>query len=337
MGPYIQFTQEQRDMAAKVDLEAFLCQRGTRLLPAGRDKRLACDHSVTIRGCEWYDHEEHRGGCAISFVQWFYHLSYPDAVIMLLGGEPGRGYPVDIVDRVGGPTQFVLPPAHCNSQRVFAYLTEQRCLSPEVVKHFIHTRMLYEDARYHNCVFVGTDEQGVPRHAHRRSINYEGKSFRQNVAGSDSRFSFHHVGRNERLYVFEAPIDMLSFITLYPKEWASHSYVACCGTTSVPVFTMLRRLPNVHEVMLCLDNDRAGELASLRMAEQIAEQFELAPSRLTSQNKDWNDDLCAQAREGGELLDTARMDDSGGSRGTAASDDLSDNIVSAIFPGSYQS
>lgn len=256
MGPYIQFTQEQRDMAAKVDLEAFLCQRGTRLLPAGRDKRLACDHSVTIRGCEWYDHEEHRGGCAISFVQWFYHLSYPDAVIMLLGGEPGRGYPVDIVDRVGGPTQFVLPPAHCNSQ---------------------------------------------------------------------------HVGRDERLYVFEAPIDMLSFITLYPNEWASHSYVACCGTTSVPVFTMLRRLPNIREIMLCLDNDRAGELASLRMAEQ----FELAPSRLTPQNKDWNDDLCAQAREGGEWLDTARVDDSGGSRGTAALDDLSNNPVSAIFPGSY--
>lgn len=31
--------------------------------------------------------------------------------------------------------------------------------------------------------------------------------------------------------------------------------------------------------------------ASLRLAEQIAEQFEIASTRLISENKDWNDDL----------------------------------------------
>ena len=45
-----------------------------------------CPASVTIRGNEWYDHAEERGGHAVSFVQRFYHLSYPEAVTMLLGG-----------------------------------------------------------------------------------------------------------------------------------------------------------------------------------------------------------------------------------------------------------
>ena len=80
---------------------------------------------------------------------------------------------------------------------------------------FVKAGLLYEDAEYHNAVFVGTDTDGVPRHAHKRSANSYGKAFRLNVEGSDPRYSFHYVGTGRSLYVFEAPIDMLSFITLY--------------------------------------------------------------------------------------------------------------------------
>ena len=67
--PYIHFTQEQKDRAARTDLEVFLWSRGEKLLPSGRDKRLSSDHSVTIRGNHWFDHATHEGGNAISFVQ----------------------------------------------------------------------------------------------------------------------------------------------------------------------------------------------------------------------------------------------------------------------------
>ncbi len=93
MSTYIHFTDEQKQRAASVDLEEFLRCRGEKLLTSGREKRLARDHSVTIRGNEWYDHAEERGGHAVSFVQRFYHLSYPEAVTMLLGGELGTIYP----------------------------------------------------------------------------------------------------------------------------------------------------------------------------------------------------------------------------------------------------
>lgn len=93
MSSYIHFTEEQKQRAAAVDLEEFLRCRGEKLLSSGREKRLASDHSVTVRGNEWYDHAEERGGHAVSFVQRFYGLSYPDAVTMLLGGELGTAYP----------------------------------------------------------------------------------------------------------------------------------------------------------------------------------------------------------------------------------------------------
>lgn len=150
---------------------------------------------------------------------------------------------------------------------------------------------IYEDEKYHNAVFVGKDEHGVARHAHKRSTHDTGKTFRINVEGSDPRCSFHWTGVSDRLYVFEGPIDLLSYITLHPEDWRKHNYVACCGTSSLPVLWMLKHNPALRDVCLCLDNDKAGHTASLRLAEQIAEQFGIASSRLISENKDWNDDL----------------------------------------------
>lgn len=74
--PYIHFTDEQKLRANSVDLVEFLRRQGEKLIPSGRDKRLASDHSITVRGNEWYDHEAEEGGGPISFVQTFYGLSY---------------------------------------------------------------------------------------------------------------------------------------------------------------------------------------------------------------------------------------------------------------------
>lgn len=294
MGIYVSFTEEEKERAASADLEEFLRRRGEQLLPSGREKRLASDHSVTIRGCEWYDHEEHEGGNAISFVRRHYNLSYPEAMEELLGRKGGQTY--SVAQRPGIPPKpFELPEANQDMRRVFAYLVKQRRLDRGIVAHFARARLLYEDMRYHNCVFVGRDDRGVPRHAHKRSCNSSGKSFRQNVEGSDSRYSFHHIGTDGRLFVFEAPIDLLSYITMYPESWQTHSYVACCGTSAVPALATLERLPFPEEVFLCLDNDQAGETGSLRMAGQIAERFGIASNRLLPKHKDWNDDLCVRA------------------------------------------
>lgn len=80
MGVYVHFTDEQKYRANNVELADFLQRRGEKLLPSGRDKRLASDHSITVRGNEWYDHSAESGGYAIDFVRKFYGCSYPEAV-----------------------------------------------------------------------------------------------------------------------------------------------------------------------------------------------------------------------------------------------------------------
>ena len=208
---------------------------------------------------------------------------------MLLGGELGTAYP-SAGERTEEPVKpFALPPANKDMRRVFAYLIKHRSIARDVVAHFAKAGLLYEDAEYHNAVFVGTDVEGVPRHAHKRSANSYGKAFRLNVEGSDPRYSFHYVGTDRSLYVFEAPIDMLSFITLYPENWQRHSYVACCGTSIQPVLQMLEQTPQLDTVLLCLDNDEAGHQASRRMREQLEVRYSV--ECLIPENKDWNDDL----------------------------------------------
>ena len=166
----------------------------------------------------------------------------------------------------------------------------------DVVTAFVQEKLLYEDDPHHNCVFVGLDENGEARHAHLRSTGSQGKVFRINVESSDIKHSFHKNGTDRSLYVFEAPIDLLSHITLYPAGWLEHSYVACCGTSIQPVLERLRQNPKLDTVYLCLDNDEAGEDACDGMLDTL-EDMGYDVERLRPEGKDWNDDL--RAKRGG--------------------------------------
>ena len=301
MSKYIPFTTEQKERAASVDLEEFLRRRGEKLITSGRDKRLASDHSITIRGCEWFDHATAQGGRAISFVKQFYGLSYPDAMSLLLGDDLDGSYPAAKENESEPAKPFVLPQQNKSMRRVYAYLLQKRCIDREILNAFARKKLIYESCEkskdgtkeYHNAVFVGFDEHGVPRHGHKRGLYTIGKSYRGNIEGSDPKHSFHYLGGDDTLYVFEAPIDLLSYISLFPEEWQEHNYVACCGTSSIPVMEMLRQLPQLRQVYLCLDNDDAGHAASNRMSKLLAEQGILV-EQLLPREKDWNDDLKAE-------------------------------------------
>lgn len=294
MGKFIYFTPEQRRQANETDLPSFLHSRGEKLMLSGREYRLAGDHSITIRGCKWFDHSARKGGRAISFVQTYYDKNYPDAVSMLLGQTP-RAAPTPEKQESSVPKPFALPEASVTMRRVYAYLMRQRHISREVITEFVREKLLYEDI-HHNCVFVGLDADGIAKHAHLRSTNSEGRAFRMNVEGSESAHSFHKDGTDKSLYVFEAPIDLMSHMTIYPYGWLEHSYVACCGTSIQPVLERLRQNPKLDMVYLCLDNDEAGEEACDRMMEALRE-LDVDVERLRPKGKDWNEDRCAKSQK----------------------------------------
>ncbi|MEL7621954.1 MAG: DUF3991 and toprim domain-containing protein [Clostridiales bacterium] len=300
MGVYVYFTDEQKYRANNVDLVDFLQRRGEKLIPSGRDKRLASDRSITVRGNEWYDHSAESGGYAIDFVRQFYGLSFPEAMTMLLGGEQGEVYRPASQKQPELKQPFALPNPHSDMRRVYAYLTKTRLIDREVVSYFAKAKLLYESCEksrdgtkeYHNAVFVGYDENGVPRHAHKRGLYTDGPGFKGNVDSCNPSYSFHHIGTGDRLYVFEAPIDLLSYITLHPQDWQSHSYVALCGTSGYALLKMLELHPNLNRVVLCLDHDEAGIEASEKYQDLLSAKGIACESEL-SIHKDWNEDIKA--------------------------------------------
>lgn len=223
-------------------------------------------------------------------------MSFPEAMRELIGGNFGQELPTAKKKDVQSKP-FALPPENANMRRTFAYLLRRRHIDRAVLIEFVRARLLYEDADHHNAVFVGRDENGTAKHAHMRSTNSWGDPFRLNVEGCDPRYSFHYDGKDGRLYVFEAPIDLLSYISLHPDRWQDHSYVACCGTSAIPVITCLDRMARPEEVVLCLDNDEAGHKACRRMEKQLTEKYNVTIRREISAEKDWNDDLCAMSQD----------------------------------------
>ncbi|WP_283250160.1 DUF3991 and toprim domain-containing protein [Ruminococcus sp.] len=173
--------------------------------------------------------------------------------------------------------------------RVFSYLLLTRGIDKDVLFEFVRKKMIYESADYHNAVFVGYDSNGKPRHAHKRGT-VTSNPYKGNVAGSQPEFSFHWHGTSDKMFLFEAPIDMLSYISMHKKNWQEHSYAASCSVSDRVLFQCLKDNPNIKNVFLCFDNDEAGQTANKRIADKL-NSMNIKSEILIPIHKDWNEDI----------------------------------------------
>ena len=280
------YTQAQIDKANAVDLEKFLRAQGETLVRSGKEYRWKAHDSLTVCGNKWFRHSQSKGGFPVDFVMEFYGKSFPEAVQMLTG-EPGEVQPE--ADPAPSPA-FRLPLRNVTNANILNYLTQERKLSPSLVNFFIAAGDIYEDAAHHNVVFVGRDADGHPRYASSRGLN---EKFRQDAAGAEKAFGFAHRGTDKQLLVFEAPIDLLSFIELFPKNWQQHNYLSLGGVSGKALRQFLSERPDVGRVFLCLDADKAGEDACKRLAGLLPDTVSV--TRIQPCMKDWNDVLVHRA------------------------------------------
>ena len=280
------YTQTQIDRANAANLEDFLRAQGETLVRSGKEYRWKAHDSLTVCGNKWFRHSQSKGGYPVDFVMEFYGKSFPEAV-QLLTGETGEAQPE--ADPAPSPA-FRLPLRNVTNANILNYLTQERKLSPSLVNFFIAAGDIYEDAAHHNVVFVGRDADGHPRYASSRGI-YE--KFRQDVAGAEKSFGFAHRGTDKQLMVFEAPIDLLSFIELFPKNWQQHNYLSLGGVSTKALQQFLSERPDMKRVFLCLDSDKAGEDACKRLAALLPDAMSV--TRIQPCMKDWNDVLVHRA------------------------------------------
>ena len=254
--------------------------------------------SITIRNNKWYDHKNGIGGYPIQFMKEFYGLNFREALKELLyGEEPMLNGWTDSLESVSNhkkqnesvyekqkipytemcseekrevskntneeinipkKAEFILPVKANNNDRLFEYLTEKRYISKEVVEKFVDKGLIYQESKYGNIVFLGTDKNGVPKSASKKSTSNNGKNFKIKVTGSDTSFGFCCRGKSERVFVFEASVDLMSFITLSKEDWENDNYIALDGLSPKPLLRFIEENKNIKEIYLCLDYDIAG-------------------------------------------------------------------------------
>ncbi len=293
ISTYIYFTKEQREQARQTDLASFLISQGEKIKKSGSEYEwLDGSQKVTIRGNLWYHQYEQIGGDAVDFVRRFYNKEYAEAVEMLLNNCTGQMITSLPIEREH--KSFKLPPGNDRISRVFSYLLLTRGIDKDVLFEFVRNKMIYESADYHNAVFVGYDSNGKPRHAHKRGT-VTNNPYKGNVAGSQPEFSFHWYGTSDKIFLFEAPIDMLSYISMCKENWKRHSYAASCSVSDRVLFQCLKDNPNIKNVFLCFDNDEAGQTANKRIAGKL-NSMNIRNEILVPTHKDWNEDILKNER-----------------------------------------
>ena len=278
----IQIPQHQIDEANHSDIIQFLETYDIKTKKVG-EQYLWPEQNVWIRGCEWFTHYEQTGGQAVSFVMKFFGRSFREAVKELTGDTSNDVDP----ER----PKLILPERYNNTFRVYMYLRNRRGIVPEVIDYFLKQGLIYEDKQYHCCVFIGRNEDGYVGHCHKRSINTNCK---QTLEGSKIEYAFHYNGWSDTIYAFEAPIDMLAYISMHPDNWKKHSYVALCSVSEKALIYQLKANPRLRRIILCLDNDSAGQTATNHIKQSLIKEGYLNVTIEVPINKDWSEDLSSK-------------------------------------------
>ena len=199
--------------------------------------------------------------------------------------------------------KLLLPEKSPTTDRVEAYLTA-RGIDEKIVQNCIRRGLIYESLPMHNAVIVGHDEEGIPRYAAFRSTG--DTRFLGDTTGSDKRYSFRLLSAcRPNVHLFESSIDLLSYATIMKMQghdWQQANFLSLAGVyqpkqelaqSKVPVALalFLETHPEVKEVVLHLDNDRAGRLASEALKMVLPKEYEIKDSPPPG-SKDVNDWLC---------------------------------------------
>ena len=269
------YTEEQIARANETDLVSFLRARGEKLKKSGKEYRWMKHDSLTVDHNEWYRFSGSKGGHPIDFLMEFYNMSFPEAVKALINESPGEGKQdvkkmeqEDAGSHEGCPiplekVKLQLPKAYENNDRVREYLIKERKISEKIIDQMLAEGKIYEDAVKHNVIFIGYAPKGTIRYAGIRGTK---EKYRGDAPGSEKAYGFSHTGTDDTLFVFEAPIDLLSFLSATGDGWETHHYISLGGVSEKALMQYLADHKNIRKIFLCLDNDTAGNAACEKLA-----------------------------------------------------------------------
>ena len=265
--------------------------------------------SLKISNGKWMWWSRGIGGrSALDYLIKVRNYTFMEAV-QIIAEQAAIRPPVSVPAEKAKEKILLLPKSYRYQTYVVSYL-QRRGIDTDIIEFCLRTGRIYESENYHNAVFVGRDREDKPRYAALRGV---GTDFIGEASGSDKNYSFSiPTGEKSRtVHLFESAIDLLSYATLQKlegRDWRAEHLLSLAGIyqpakeiekSKVPaaLTRFLKEHPEVNEVVLHLDNDRAGRLATKAICTVLPEQYR-TDDQPPKQGNDYNDCLCIRLGKG---------------------------------------
>lgn len=303
------FTQEQISRAKEIDLLTYLQNNNPdELVYESRNTYHTRTHdSLKINNGMWYWFSRNIGGKnALEYLIQVEEYKFTDAVSHLLNqkGLEKKYIPKQILTEKEKIERLDLPKKAPNNSKVISYLLS-RGISKNIIDECINKGFIYQEYPKNNVVFVGFDENNIPRYAGVRGTN--SSRYMHDAYGSDKAYSFKlkSVENNNSVHLFESAIDLLSYATfkeLNNERWDEENLLSLAGIYSpskdilnskIPktVSTFLNNNQNIDTIYIHFDNDNAGRIATEALINSFSDSYKIINDPPKS-GKDFNDYLC---------------------------------------------
>lgn len=295
------YTREQIEQAQNMDLLSYLESRGYQLIYNRHEVRLKEHDSCVISNNKWKWFSQNKGGGTLDFLVTYENRSFKEAMQILLGEKAQDIKPKQYISE---PTEKEntelkelgqLPERAENYRRMYAYLCKTRGIDSKIVDEMVKNKLLYEDKEHHNCVFLGKDNDGNIKYCLKIGTATD-KKFKGELQGSDKRYNIELRSdkNNQVLNIYESIIDGMSHETLIKnrgQDYTKANKISLGGLSDLKLKQYLKDNPNIKKIVCCLDNDKAGIEASIKIKEKYAKLGYEVTKIVPKFGKDFNDEL----------------------------------------------
>ena len=294
------FTAEEIEQAKNINILEYLSSKGYSFKKVGSSYLLNPHSSFTIfpNTNSWFYYKENTGGDLIKFLEYYENKTFTEAMIELFEDTTieKRTFTkyVPIVEEKG---EIVLPASNKDNKRAYSYLTKTRGIDSGIVNELLKSGNIYENDKG-GVVFVSKDKENKVKFACVRSTSIN-SNFRQDVKNSSKEYGFKTVGTSNRLFVFEAPIDLLSHATISKmqgNDWKKDNRIALGGVSDKALNKFLEENNHIKEIVFFLDSDSAGIENSKKMAKKYGNDYNVKIFT-SSKGKDLNETLVTYKKE----------------------------------------
>ena len=231
--------------------------------------------SVIMSNGLWHRFSTHQGGkSAVDYLIKVENMTLQEAVNAVLNKDI-KEYEYVKNEEYNKPKVLVIPEKADTNNNVIEYL-KNRGIDKSIINYCIENNLIYQENKTNNIVFVGYDDNHNIKYAGCRSTNE--KKIMRDAKGSSKEFSFRLLSKikNDSLHIFESSIDLLSYATLLALkgyDYQNQNLLALAGVyqpsksieqSKVPIAVQnfLDKNKNIENIVLHLDNDRAGREAT---------------------------------------------------------------------------